>query len=83
MDIRSLFAPRRHTARSGGFSSLPREHTQGFKDNAALNAQIQRDIDRETIYIDGPDSPQMREYLNKPVIWHVVTREELDKLNGR
>ena len=78
-----MFAPRRRTARSGGFSSLPREHTQGFKDNAALNAQIQRDIDRETIYIEGPDSTQMREYLNKPVIWHVVTREELDELNGR
>ena len=83
MDIRSLFAPRRHTARSGGFSSLPREHTQGFKDNSALNAQIQRNIDRETIYIEGPDSQEMREYLNKPVIWHVVTREELEELNGR
>ena len=83
MDIRSLFAPRRRTARSGGFSSLPREHTQGFRDNAAMNARIQRDIDRETIYVDGPVSPELQAYLDAPVVWHVVTREELDELNGR
>ena len=83
MDIRSLFAPRRHTARSGGFSSLPREHTQGFKDNAALNAQIHRNIDRETIYIEGLVSPELQAYLDAPVVWRVVARAELDELNGR
>ena len=83
MDIRSLFAPRRNTARSGGFSSLPREHTQGFRDNAAMNARIQRNIDRETIYIEGIVSPELQAYLDKPVTWRVVGREELYTLNKR
>ena len=82
MDIRKLFSSR-PCSRSGGRSSLPPEHTQGFRDNAAMNARIQRDIDRETIYVDGPISPELQAYLDAPVVWRVVGREELDELNAK
>ena len=47
-----------------------------------MNARRQRDIDRETIYVDGPVSPELQDYIDAPVVWRVVGREELDKLNN-
>ena len=82
MNIRRIF-PSRSLSRSGGRSTLPPEHTQGFRDNAAMNAQIQRNIDRETIYILGEISAELQNYIDRPFKCHIVTKEELDKLNGR
>ena len=83
MDIRSLFPVRTHYSRSGGRSSLPPEHTQGFRENAAKETRRQLNHDRETITIDGPISPALQTYLDAPVIWRVVGQEELDTLNKR
>ena len=81
MDIRALFGPRRHYSRAGGRSSIDLSDSIQGKENRLKRVREQQTLDRETIYIEGELSCQMRAYLDSPVTFRLVTDEELKELN--
>ena len=81
MDIRSLFPVRASYSRSGGSTSIDLSDSIQGKENRLNRVREQQALDRETIYIEGELSCQIRAYLDSPVTFRIVTDKELKELN--